>query len=467
MLYIYILELKLNIREKFLQRIIIQNHKTLCNQRIKMDKDTNIEFRSDEVKEILGKVPNWIIRSGTILFFIIISTLMIGSYFFRYPDVIHSRLILTTLNPPAELVARSSGQLQYLKVTNNENVSQGSLLAIIKNPAFSEDVFLLKQQLNVFKEHLTCSESIKSDLLESNFRLGEIQFYYNAFLKSYVDYNRFFDMRYYDKKIASFKDQICKYNMFYDRQYQQKMILEKELSISKSQYLRDSSLYKRGVISESYFQNAQKKYLEQSYSFHGACSSLASTLINISQVKEQIIDLELKKVNERKELQNLLIQSYDNLKAQIDIWEEKYLIRTPIEGTVSFNKFYCVNQNVKVGERVFIVLPIDSTKVVARVQLGMRGAGKVKLGQRVNIKLDNYPFLEYGILEGTIQSISSVPENQKYSLDVYFPNGLVTSYGVELEFAQKIEGDAEIITEDLRLLQRILNPIRTLLKERL
>ncbi|MCT4601835.1 MAG: HlyD family secretion protein, partial [Marinifilum sp.] len=432
-----------------------------------MEKDPNIELRSDEVKEILGRVPNWIIRSGTTLFFVVIFAVVVGSYFFRYPDIIGSRLVLTTLNPPAELVARSSGQLQDLRVKDNENVSEGSLLAIIKNPAFNKDVFLLKQQLTVFQGHLTGSESIESNLLESNFRLGEIQSYYNAFLKSYVDYHRFFDMQYYDKKIVSYKDQISKYNMYYDRQYQQKKILESELSISKSQYLRDSSLYQKGVISQSDFQNAKKKYLEQSYSFHGARSSLASTQINISQVKQQIIDLELKKEDERKELQNLLIQSFDNLKAQIDIWEEKYLIRTPIDGIVSFNKFYSANQNVKVGERVFTVLPMDSTKVVARVELGIRGAGKVKIGQRVNIKLDNYPYLEYGMLEGTIQSISKVPEDQKYSLDVDFPNGLVTNYGIELEFAQKIEGDAEIITEDLRLLQRIFNPIRALLKERL
>jgi len=97
----------------------------------------------------------------------------------------------------------------------------------------------------------------------------------------------------------------------------------------------------------------------------------------------------------------------------------------------------------------------------------VQGAGKVKIGQRVNIKLDNYPYLEYGMLEGIIRSISKVPEDQKYSLDVDFPKGLVTNYGIELDFAQQIEGQAEIITEDLRLLQRIFNPIRSLIKDRL
>lgn len=432
-----------------------------------MEKDPNIELRSDEVKEILGRVPNWIIRSGTTLFFVVIATVVIGSYFFRYPDIIQSRLVLTTLNPPAELVARSSGKIQDLYVKDNDAVSEGSLIAIIENPAINEDVFELKGKLDAFQGHLTGAKDVKAELIEGTFRLGEVQSFYNAFLKACIDYQRFFELEYYDRKIVSYKQQISKYNMYYNRQYQQKEILESELAITKKQYERDSSLYQRGVISQQNFQNAKKKYLESSYEFHGSRSALASTQIKISDVEQQVIDLELKKESERKDLQNLMIQAFDNLKAQIDIWEQKYLIKTPINGKITFNKFWSSNQNVKVGDMVFTVLPEDSTKVVARVELGIRGAGKVKVGQRVNIKLDNYPYLEYGMLEGTIQSISKVPEDQKYSLDVDFPNGLVTNYGNELEFAQKIEGDAEIITEDLRLLQRIFNPIRALLKERL
>ncbi|NOU59810.1 HlyD family secretion protein [Marinifilum caeruleilacunae] len=432
-----------------------------------MEKDKNIELRSDEVKEILGRVPNWIIRSGTTLFFVIIIAIIFGSYFFRYPDIINSRLVLTTLNPPAELVARSNGKIQELYIKDNQEVKEGSLLAIIENPAFNEDIFELKDKLESFQGHITGAQNVDAQVIEGTFRLGEVQSYYNIFLKSCVDYQRFFELEYYDKKIESYRKQIRQYNMFYDRQYQQKKILESELAISKTQYNRDSSLYQRGVIAQQNFQNSKKKYLESSYAFHGARSALANTQINISNVEQQIIDLELKKESERKDLQNLMIQSFDQLKAQIDIWEQKYLIKTPIDGKVTFNKFWSSNQNVKSGERVFTVLPMDSTKIIARVELGMRDAGKVKVGQRVNIKLDNYSYLEYGMLEGRVQSISKVPENQKYALDVDLSNGLVTNIGTELNFAQDSEGDAEIITEDLRLLQRIFNPIRALLKERL
>ena len=224
-------------------------------------------------------------------------------------------------------------------------------------------------------------------------------------------------------------------------------------------------LYTRGVISKSEYQKSQKNYLKQSYTFHGSRSTLSETQIQINEVDQEIIDLDLDKENQREELQDVITQSNDNLVAQMDIWEQNYLLKSPIDGTVSFNSFWSANQNVKQGDKVFTVLPSDSTRIIARVELGMTRSGKVKLGQRVNIKLNNYPYMEFGMLEGRIRSISEVPEGDNYSLDVELSNGLVTNYGIELNFAQKIEGVAEIITEDQRLLQRIFNPLKALLKE--
>jgi HlyD family secretion protein len=54
-----------------------------------------------------------------------------------------------------------------------------------------------------------------------------------------------------------------------------------------------------------------------------------------------------------------------------------------------------------------------------------------------------------------------VENNQKvYMLEVEFPNKLKTNYGKELTFSQEMTGSAEIITEDLRLLDKFINPIK-------
>jgi HlyD family secretion protein len=68
--------------------------------------------------------------------------------------------------------------------------------------------------------------------------------------------------------------------------------------------------------------------------------------------------------------------------------------------------------------------------------------------------------MEYGMVKGVVRSISLVPENQSYTVEVGLPNGLTTFYGEELEFSQQMQGRAEVITQDTRLLERIVRPLR-------
>jgi HlyD family secretion protein len=108
-------------------------------------------------------------------------------------------------------------------------------------------------------------------------------------------------------------------------------------------------------------------------------------------------------------------------------------------------------------------------RITGKIFLPLQGAGKVKEGHLVNVKFENYPHMEYGMVRVEITNISLVPialgENKGYILEVHFPNGLITNYGKDLAFGQQMQGTAEIITEDLRLLDRFLNPIRSLWKQ--
>ena len=105
---------------------------------------------------------------------------------------------------------------------------------------------------------------------------------------------------------------------------------------------------------------------------------------------------------------------------------------------------------------------------MGRLKVPSSGFGKVMVGQPVNIKLNGFPYLEFGILKGNVASISSVPEETAgglaYTVDVALPRGLESTYRKELPFVQNMDGSAEIITEDLRLIDRFVQPIRSLLR---
>ncbi len=108
---------------------------------------------------------------------------------------------------------------------------------------------------------------------------------------------------------------------------------------------------------------------------------------------------------------------------------------------------------------VVSAVPNNPTAFIGCVQLKMNISGKVQVGQGVNLKFANYPYMEYGIVKGIVSKISSVPNGDSYALEVNIPGQMVSTFGKKLEFQLELKGTAEIITEERSLLVRILHPV--------
>ena len=422
-----------------------------------------IEIRSEEVQEILGHIPHWLIRWGIAVIFIAILVFFISSWFFKYPDVIVSSITVITENPPASIIARTNGKIEELSVKDNQKVEEGELLAVIENPADYKDVLALKKDLFKYSNFtLLLTDSLS--LLNEIYSLGEIQPFYSSFIKNYNDYINFLKLDYHHKKVEAVNEQMKKVKLYYNRLYNQRNILEKEVTLGQQQYSRDSSLHESKVIADSEFEKAESVFLQKRYSFEGAKTTLANTEIQLSQLEQTILDLQLQFTEQKSKFELIFKESLDNLSSQFSSWEQNYLLKSPISGNVAFTTYWNSNQNVKAGDVVFTIVPTKPSRIVGRVSLPVQGSGKVKVGQQVNIKFLNYPHLEYGMVKGIIKSISLVPSDNNYSVEVILPNGLTSTYGKQLNFKQEMRGTAEIITDDLRLLERIINPIKSALK---
>ncbi|MFM8743183.1 MAG: hypothetical protein ACKODM_07655, partial [Cytophagales bacterium] len=70
---------------------------------------------------------------------------------------------------------------------------------------------------------------------------------------------------------------------------------------------------------------------------------------------------------------------------------------------------------------------------------------------------------EFGMLQGKIESISDVPEKEKYTVYISLPKGMTSSYNRQLAFRPQLQGETEIITEDLRVLERVFYQLRKLI----
>ncbi len=416
-------------------------------------KDKNIELRSSEVQEILGRPPRKIIKSGIAVIFIVMTLLFVGSYFIKYPEVLTSSITVTTENLPAGVVSKLSGRIDSVFVTEKQHVSNGDLLAVLENPACFEDVQLLKLTMDTID---ACRPLL----------LGDLQPYYTSFLKAREDYRHFLQTDYHNRKIKVIQKQIAVQKQLVKKSRNQVYNGKEQVEVAHSLYVMDSMLYVMDAQSMSGLQVSRNKYLTQQQSYESTQMDFDNQRIAILQLEQTIFDLQHERVEEETDLVISLNTARNQLLSQIQDWEQSYLLKAPCDGIATFTKYWQKNQNVAEGEIIVTVVPEKQRHIVGKILLPSHGAGKVKVGQIVNVKFDGFPYMEYGMVKVRICDIALVPVTEdgadKYLLEVNFPNHLVTTYGKKLNFTQKMTGTAEIVTDDLCLLDRFLNPIRSL-----
>jgi len=434
--------------------------------------DSNkIEIRSDEVQEIMGTPPKWIIRWGIVIIFFVVMVLLAGSFFYKYPDLINARVTIVSENPPISIVARSDGKLDKIFVADKQKVEANFLLGIIENPANFEDVYELIEFLDSIQPWFSQPELFNKLSFNKEYSLGQNHAYYSSLVSQLRDYQTSVSYNTFEQRIRSLEKQVTDYANYYEKLRQQIGVLNQDYILASSQFHRDSALHVRKVMSDVDFEKSEAQMLKQKYAYQNAMTNLASTQITMNQLKQQIQEQKVLKSETENKLLTALKEKYDNLVNQLKAWEQAFVLKTPIGGQVTFTNFWSVNQFVSSGNVVFTVVPDNEQKIIGKATLPIAGAGKVEVGQRVNIKLDNYPYMEYGLLEGKITNISMVPVTTEkggyYTAEIELINKLNTNYKKELPFNQEMQGNAEIITKDRRLIERLVEPLVSIFREKI
>lgn len=419
-----------------------------------------IELQNHDVEDMLGKVPGWITRNGMVLLLFLIGLLIFGSWVYKYPDIKKAGILVTSVNPPVDLEARATGKIADLFVNDNEIVISGDVLAMIENPASYSAVQALKS-VTLFFDSIAI-EDLSDDMPElRNSQLGTIQSDYSNFLKAYRDYTEFIKLDYHQRRITLLHTELDRQKEYSRSLLERARIAEEEYNLSQRQANRDADLYIEGVVSQAAMEKSHSEMLGKRNKWQEIVSLIAENNISVGRIEEQVVDLELKQQEEHSRNVNIMEESLNNLNASVASWEQSFLLVAPVSGTVTFTRFWSINQNVEAGEKVLTIIPAESGSIVGKIKLPTAGAGKVKSGQQVNIQFDNYPHLQYGMVKAYVSNISKVPDDDYYMVEVKFPAGLHTYYDIDIPFSQNMQGRAEILTDKMRMLERILNPIKS------
>ena len=428
------------------------------------ENNDTFELRSEEVQDILTKVPHWMIRWGTVLIFAIIIMLFFVSWFVKYPDVVKTEIVITTNIPPERIVSKSSGRIEAILVKNKTLVPKNRILAIIENTANYKDVFVLKNIVDGYD--VNNSQKEFPFALLQNKQLGEIESAFAEFQKDYQAQELNKDLHPFQVESRAQQSEKIQITERIEILLQQKVINERELELQKNEVARFETLFNKGIISAQEMEAKKLSFLQAQKNYRGLLSS-------ISQLRSSLIDnaksSQNSQINSTREEVNLgrsVSQSFYQLKKVIRDWELAYALKSSISGKVTFLQVWNENQTINVGDNVFSIIPDAKNSFIGKVKAPALNSGKIKIGQRVNIRLANYPDREFGVLKGEIKNISLVPDKDgNLLIDVALPKGLKTSYNKQIAFQQEMKGSAEIITEDLRLIERILYQFKNIFEQ--
>lgn len=416
------------------------------------------EVRSEEVQDIMSKMPHWIIRQGTTVLFAVIVLLFAGAYFIHYPDVITTTITITSSDPPVKLVAQNNGKIQRIFVQNNQVAKKNESICLLENPADYSDMLLLRRILNRLDTASILSQTIKTISFTKYVKLGELQGGYADLYQSVQQYLFFIQKDFIVKRVGQLQLQLG-YQSELNKELQNRdKLLKQQLMLEKKKFEADSFLVVDKVIAPLEFDNSKKELINKQMNVDATKSGIIQIRLQQTEYLKTITDLQQQKLQQENDLEQKIRENVKRLQGQWEVWEQKYLIKSPVEGKAVFFNVWKENQNVANGQAVLMIVP-PVQNYLAKASLPIDGAGKVKAGQKVVIRLSSYPFEEFGMIRGKVENISAVALDTAYSMEIMLANGLTTTTNKQIPSQPQLSGMAEVLTDDKNILQRLFEKI--------
>lgn len=411
-----------------------------------------LPLHSEDMEEIISRRPGFFETLALPLLLSIIIGGIITTAFIRYPDVISTDGTLIAENAPKELIAAQSGRIVKILVSNNQHVDSNQVIGCFESNANIDQVLNLSIALdsarvliaeNRFKEvHI---------LFKGGFtKLGEIQNAYQEFSSSLQLLNDYFGNGFYEQKISLLNKDIGSLNAILNESKEEKKITEEDLKIAQESFQMNDVLYKEKVISKQEYRDQQSKLLNRK----SILPQINSAILQNENTKREK-QKEVNQLNHDLQQQKItFLEALNALNSKVDDWKKKYLLVSPVKGSIVFASHIQRNQYLQAGKILGFINPNDS-HFFSEVYLPQNNFGKVQKLQKVQLRINAYPYEEYGTVEGYLSDVSNVASDSGFLARIELPNGLHTTHNMSIQFKNGLRTRALIITKSTSLLQRI------------
>ncbi len=417
-----------------------------------------IELRSEEVQELLTRVPSWLLRWGITVVLLALALIFAGAWFVHYPDLVRASFKLTSANAPKAVLTRTEGKLTRLLTHEGQTVRAGATLAYLESTARHDEVLRLSREL---AKAWTLArrgnlEGLDRLRLSDYNQLGELQNAYQTFEQAHIQLRAYLTNGFYSKKKAMLRQEVVDLRALKQNLHEQHALQAQDIKLAQEDYDVQLLLARDKVIAPLELKREESKNMARKLPYQQTASALISNLTAQRAKQKEMLELDKQVTEER----DNFLQALNTLQSATDAWKTKYVLTAPVGGRVFFPGTLQENQSVTLGQELFYVAP-PVTDYFGELRIPQQNAGKVRVGQAVLVKFAGFPYQEFGAVRGRITTIADIPlRDSVFLAKVVLPVGLKTTYGKSLAYKTGMTASAEVITDDSRLLEKLFYQLR-------
>ncbi|MBE7633162.1 hypothetical protein F7642_02310 [Tenacibaculum finnmarkense genomovar ulcerans] len=418
------------------------------------------KYESEELKEIIlsKSISNY---KMIVLYIsiILMSTIALG-FLVKYPEKIIGKGFVVSKEQVNNIYSPSNGVID-LFIKEYSLVERNQVLGIIKSTAEYSDINKLKDILKTFDLKDIRSFNINN---KTELELGEVETPYYNFILALLEYENLTKINIANKRIENIKEEIKRNNKTVFSEKKSKKLISQKKKIIENKYVVDSLLFFENLIVKDKFNSSKISFLNNNEKLINSEIKIQSILNKNDKLLGEITLLNKDSEKQFQEALFAIEKNFFKLKASIALWEQSYVIKSPIAGSVEYSMpFLNTAQFVKKHTPLFIVLP-KVEEIYVKGVMSSIGYGNIVKGDSVNIKLDNYPYKEYGIVKGVISEKSRVYHDSIYYIKVDLPYGLSSKSKSKsnLNFSYNMSGKIEYQTKKTSIIKRIFGKLNNL-----
>jgi multidrug efflux pump subunit AcrA (membrane-fusion protein) len=414
--------------------------------------------RSDLVKEVLEAPPSWLVKWGSTWTLIVVLMILAISWFVEYPDLVKGAVQITSEDIAKPVNAKKDGLLEEIYAKEGQMVKKHQRIGRIESIADPSEIDKLKVYLLGIQNDVSKGGGSTSTLSEFN-NLGEIQQDFQSFAQVFTSKSNFDPAGVESEKISILNRDLAEIEEMDENLQKQISNYNNDYNLAKEEFANQQKLNKKGLISTNELRLAESKVITKKQQIDQIISTFNTNQLQKNQKRQEILSVRKGKVEQNsafKQEINRLLQAIEN-------WEKIHYLVASTDGKLIYLKNIQANQQLKNGENLFYILP-NSAKAYGEMYVGQYNIGKIKVGQRVILKFDGYPYQEFGTMDAKIETISDIPIDSVYKIKVSLPNNELKTFNKNVKIKVGMTASGEIVTEDLRLIEKLFYEIRKYVK---